>query len=462
MAALRALYGLLAAAAAFASGVHAQVPVGDAPSGARAPDGRHIAWREHVIDERTDAGGPLSGGDGLVMADLDRDGLEDIVSVHESDVRYDGVADGLVRIAFRTPDPGRWVNVTLASGPEAGAAEDAAIGDVNRDGFPDVVVAAELGHLIYFENPGRDARSKPWKRLIVPATLGRGSFIRVFLADFDGDGLLEVSAANKMEQNPGPATPPGPISVFHLSGPPLNGDSWRETRLGTYGVPQNATPVDIDRDGDIDIVGGARVGERLIIFRNDRGAFSPIEVSTDGGRTGGFNLAFHDFDGDGRLDIVAASGLRLGWYRQPDRLEAPWRFNEIGTFAPDRVIGLTLADIDGDGDADVISGGYSDMPRDADGDLPITASMGRLGWFENPGVATGRWVRHDISRRRRGMFDAFVARDVDGDGDVDFLGTRGNSEPHDGVYWLEQVRSAEPRPAFTRARSADSVERPSP
>jgi hypothetical protein len=60
------------------------------------------------------------------------------------------------------------------------------------------------------------------------------------------------------------------------------------------------------------------------------------------------------------------------------------------------------------------------------------------------------------------MFDAFVARDVDGDGDVDFLGTRGNSEPYDGVYWLEQVRTAEPRPAFTRARPSDSVERPLP
>jgi hypothetical protein len=88
--------------------------------------------------------------------------------------------------------------------------------------------------------------------------------------------------------------------------------------------------------------------------------------------------------------------------------------------------------------------------------------MGRLGWFENPGLTAGRWVRHDISRRRRGMFDAFVARDVDGDGDVDFLGTRGNSEPYDGVYWLEQVRSATPRPAFNRARAEDSAEQPLP
>jgi hypothetical protein len=60
------------------------------------------------------------------------------------------------------------------------------------------------------------------------------------------------------------------------------------------------------------------------------------------------------------------------------------------------------------------------------------------------------------------MFDKFVVRDMDGDGDVDFLGTRGNSGSYDGLFWLEQVRSAEPRRAFTPARSAESPEIPLP
>ena len=57
---------------------------------------------------------------------------------------------------------------------------------------------------------------------------------------------------------------------------------------------------------------------------------------------------------------------------------------------------------------------------------------GRLAWFENPGGGTGEWTRHDISRRKRGMFDMAMARDLDGDGDIDFVGTRGNSVPYDG------------------------------
>lgn len=60
------------------------------------------------------------------------------------------------------------------------------------------------------------------------------------------------------------------------------------------------------------------------------------------------------------------------------------------------------------------------------------------------------------------MFDKFIARDVDGDGDVDFLGTRGNSAPYDGVFWLEQVRSTAPVPSFERGRGEDSPEVPLP
>ena len=89
-------------------------------------------------------------------------------------------------------------------------------------------------------------------------------------------------------------------------------------------------------------------------------------------------------------------------------------------------------------------------------------TVGRIAWFENPGSPDGAWRRHDISRRVRGMFDQFVARDMDGDGDVDLVGTRGNSGRFDGVFWLEQVRSDSPRPAFTPARAEESRALPLP
>jgi hypothetical protein len=453
-----ALVFLLFSAAAAAQGV------GDTASSAIAADGLTISWRERIIDDRLPDGTPLSGGDGLVMADLDRDGFDDIVSVHESDTEYDGVPDGYVRIAFGSGDPQSWENVTLLEGWEAGAPEDASAADVNGDGFPDVIVASELAHLIYLENPGTGARSKPWKRAILTETRNRGSFIRVFLADLDGDGRPEATTANKGVQEP----PPGwdrltPVSIFRPGPDPLDGGGWREEVLMTAVIPQNAQPVDIDQDGDIDIIAGERTHARLTLFENTdgRGRFDGGEIDIAGAKAGGFNLDFADFNGDGRTDILAATNAGLGWIEQPSRLRDTWRFHRIGAFDPDAVTGLAIADIDGDGDSDVIAGGYSRGDRSSDTAMPVTASLGRIGWFENPGPE-GDWRRHDISRRVRGMFDKFLPYDVDGDGDVDFIGTRGNSVPYDGVFWLEQVRSREPRPRFERARPVDSPELPLP
>lgn len=183
-----------------------------------------------------------------------------------------------------------------------------------------------------------------------------------------------------------------------------------------------------------------------------------------------FNMDFADLNGDGRLDIATFDTTRLVgehpvWLEQPAKPGEPWRLHRIGDYAPDRLVGLVLADIDGDGDEDLMTGGYSGASagpssRLEDGVAEATSALGRLAWFENTG--DDDWVRHDFSRRERGMFDKFVPFDIDGDGDVDFFSTRGNSGEFDGVFWLEQLRTDAPRPAFTPARKQESPEFPLP
>jgi CubicO group peptidase (beta-lactamase class C family) len=437
-------------------------PLAGRMSDARASNGDHIAWQEHIIDDPTRGVPDLSGSDGLAMADLDGDGFEDIVSVHESDTVYDGRPIGHVRIAWGSSNPNEWTLTTLASGADAAAAEDVSIADANGDGHPDVLVACELAHLIYFQNPGIEPRTRPWRSTIPPITRNRGSWIRAFFADFDGDGRPEVSAANKGAQNPGDITEPErlPFSLFHLPEDPLDGGGWTEQVLGRAQVPINAEPVDLDGDGDLDVVAGSRREQRVLWFEN-RGGFAfdehPIEPEGAPAKLAitGFNMDYADLNGDGRTDILSTAwpGV-LVLLTQPAAAGERWGFQRIGDALPDQLVSVRLADVDGDGDLDVFSGAYSRGPRDRDGPLvTVNDPLGRILWFENrnPG-----WQSHQISRRKRGMYDKWLLRDLDGDGDLDALGTRGNSEPYDGVLWLEQRRTPNPAASFTGARILDS------
>jgi len=443
--------------------------VADTPTRARTASGDFISWREHIIDDEALGGVPIRGADGLQLADFDRDGFLDIVTVHED--------SNHVRLAFGSRDPNKWHLTTLAAGDEAGAAEDAAVGDLNGDGYPDIIVACELAHLIYFQNPGKSARTAKWPRRILENTRNRGSWIRVFLADLDGDGRLEAIAPNKGEQLvtnvPGEPIPevlrkPLPVSLFSVPANPLR-EPWPERELVRFLIPTNSPPVDIDGDGDIDVLAASRGEFRMYWLENIRR--KPLEfrrhlvriegIADNAAGPWAFMADFADLNNDGRKDMVLGGGKgTIIWLEQPATLDGVWKRHHIGHTFPDTPIAMTLADLNGDGRPDFVTGGYSQNPRDHDGpNINAESVTGRIAWFENQGAT---WLRHDISRTKRGMYDAFVPRDMDGDGDLDLIGTRGNSGEFDGLFWLEQVRTRQPRKAYQPARTKESAPLPLP
>ena len=464
---------------------------------ATAPDGHYISWIEHLIDgpDRSD-GAPIVGGDGLALYDIDQDGFMDVVSVHEDSHH--------LRIAFGSEDPDRWENVTIAQGALVGAIEDVAVGDLNEDGWPDIVAACEDAHLAYFENPGSNARSERWSSLIPEVTQNRGSWLQVAIADMNSDGVNEVVAANKgfddIVRLKAGERPELPTSMFRIEGDPLTQAAWRELVLLSKGIPNQAITFDVDADGDLDVLAAARLRNQMFIVENlgsepdgsirsvshqiiiDPSFETPLGWKA---LSNAFNAVFADINQDGRVDLLvnvmefdaehgrAWSRAELGWLAQPEHLSDPWTYHRIGNTLPDWIIGVAAADIDGDGDVDAITGGYSGLniiagsysgeSRDYDDPAVTTASsVARIAWFENPGVENQAWLRHDIARRVRGMYDDFIARDMDADGDLDLVSTRGNSGEYDGVFWLEQVRSKAPRPSFTAARANESKHLPLP
>ncbi|NYT26818.1 MAG: VCBS repeat-containing protein [Candidatus Thiodubiliella endoseptemdiera] len=186
------------------------------------------------------------------------------------------------------------------------------------------------------------------------------------LADIDGDGDLDlvVGESNgtlKYYQNTGTTSSPA-YEAKTGGNNPFNGID-----VGGYSTPNLA---DIDGDGDLDLVVGESNGT-LKYYQNTGTTSNPAYEAKTGGNNpfngidvGGYstpNLA--DIDGDGDLDLVVGENDgTLKYYQNTGTTSNPAYEAKTGDSNPFDGIDVgdrskpTLADIDGDGDLDLVVG----------------------------------------------------------------------------------------------------------
>jgi hypothetical protein len=141
-----------------------------------------------------------------------------------------------------------------------------------------------------------------------------------------------------------------------------------------------------------------------------------------------------DLDGDGDLDVVMAFGMRSG-LASPEKHQVVWYENVgkpgKGTEWKRHVIGdlpsafeAIAADLDGDGKPDVIATAWG--------------PVGQLVWFQNPG-GKGEWKKH-VLKVKWANANQVIAADLNRDGRIDLAACaeRGANELR---WWRNEGRA---------------------
>ncbi len=191
-----------------------------------------------------------------VLADLDADGdLDLMLGTWNQDVRW-----------FRndgTPREPRFVSAGAdpAADLPRGSHSTPALGDLDGDGDFDLVVGESSGEINFFRNTGtpKSPRFELVTEQLGGLDVGRRS--APALVDLDGDGDLDLLAGSE----------DGGLAFFPNRGTPLE-PSFEEADALDVPLPAYGTPVlvDLDGDGDLDLVSGG-LGGGVVFFRNTRG-----------------------------------------------------------------------------------------------------------------------------------------------------------------------------------------------
>ncbi len=329
-----------------------------------------------------------------------------------------------------------WAKHTIAGqSPEAThfAGGDTALGDFDNDGDLDVLGFAHPGEwqydytgdtitsvIYWFENLRGGQAWQP--HLIGPMP----DFVKdVELADFNGDGLLDLVAITHRDEHW--------ITVYQQT----TGGGWEKSLDRTiYNLHEGLDCGDIDGDGDLDIATNgfwienpaqASTGDWIVRVIDHR-----WHTQTSGNRrANATRVVCTDFDTDGKSEVVIAhaedSGYPVLWYDNDYPRAKPWKTYLVAQGLAG-IHTLEAADIDQDGDTDLL------VAENGDHRIETDDNLRQVRLFLNRGDNRS-WGESVIAND--GLFNGLL-HDINNDDQLDICGPTG----HEGKAY--RVRLLDP------------------
>ena len=346
---------------------------------------------------------------------------------------YPDIVSGILSWMHATYGMDAWVNNNGAQSwtlkdtglPTTGGYGELAVGDLNSDGFDEIVAPHEnawsgggANGIKVYKSDG--AASPTFSAMTSPTASGEWECAA--LGDIDKDGDLDLAASS------GSAG----VKVWKGNG----GTTWTDTSTGlpTSGQYYGVAFGDMNKDGNLDLVAAGNGGGLRVYTGNGGTSWSLASAGLPGGQYLGINIS--DVDNDGNPDIVAglySTGIEV-WTGNGG--SGGLAFTEESTSLPTTGFYSMMAvgDVDMDGNKDIWAG---------------EAYGGGTRLYLGNGGASGScsWTRYSQDLPANGPYTGAIMADFDLDGDLDLLASDSGSNSGGSVgvrVFLAKVANGPP------------------
>ena len=312
---------------------------------------------------KQDTGLPTTGGYAqIAVGDLNGDGFDEIVAPHENAWSAGGTTGIAVYKSNGAANP---TFSAMTSPTASGAWGCAALGDADKDGHLDVAASGETAGVKYWKGNGGTAWTDTSTGL--PTT---GQYYGVTFGDMNKDSNLDIIAAGNGAG----------LKVYLGNG----GTSW-SAATGTSlpgGQYLGVNISDVDNDGNPDIVvGGYQGGIEVWTGNGGSGGLSFTEESTNLVTSGFYGMvAVGDVDQDGNKDIWAGEayggGMKLYLGNGGSGGSCSWTSYTIDIPTSGPYTGALMVDVNQDGALDLIA---SDSGLNSGGSVGVRVFLSKIG-----------------------------------------------------------------------------------